>query len=151
MFELHLRDTKPIPNLAVLIAKQKHVGGRLILYRCAWSALAITVTQSRVEHVGPHDSRVLAGWRHDLFTVIFGIWSPMGLVTMPLYLILNLRGGMDVTAYYSDSPTDKLRGLPPDPNQARRDALIAQWTFVVLGLATIGAVFYCLCDSPFPK
>ena len=70
---------------------------------------------------------------------------------MPLLLILNLRGGMDVTAHYSDASIDPLRVLLPDPAQAKRDLLIAQLTFIVLGLCVICVVFYFFCESPFPK
>ena len=95
-----------IAKKAERIAQQKREGGRLILYRRACSALVITMTQDRVEHVPFHESRVLAGWRHVLFTLAFGIWSPAGLVTMPLLLILDLRGGMDVTAQFSAASID---------------------------------------------
>ena len=151
MIHLHFHDDKPIPHLAERISKQKREGGRLVLYRRAWSALVVTMTQDRVEHVPFGRSRVAAGWRHNLFTVALGIWSPAGVVTIPLLLILNLRGGMDVTAQFSSSSIDPLRSLPPDLNQAKRDLAIAQWTFVVLGLLVIGSVFYFFCDSPFPK
>ena len=149
MIHLHIHDTKPIPHLVERIELQKRLGGRLVLYRRAWSALVVTVTQDRVEHVPMGDSRLVAGWRHDLFTLLLGIWSPAGLVSMPLLLILNLRGGMDVTEHYSNTSIDPLRSLPPDPGQAKRDLLIAQWTFIVLGLAVVGTVFYFY--SPFPK
>jgi hypothetical protein len=151
MLHLHIHDSKPIPHLAEIIAKQKVSGGRVVLYRRAWSVLVVTVTQDRVEHVPFGASRLSAGWRHNLFTVLLGIWSPAGLVSAPLLLILNLRGGMDVTAHYSQTSIDPLRVLPPDPGQAQRDLLIAQWTFVVLGLAVIATVFLVFVDSPFPK
>jgi hypothetical protein len=151
MIHLHFHDSKPIPRLAETIAKQKKLGGRLVLYRRAWSALVVTMTQDRIEHVPFDRSRMVAGWRHDLFTLAFGIWSPAGLVSMPLLLILNLRGGMDVTAQFSQASIDPLHALPPDPGQAKRDLLIAQWTFVVLGLAVIAAVFVLFVGSPFPK
>jgi len=151
MIHLHFHDDKPIPNLAELTAKQRREGGRLILYRRAWSALVMTVTQDRVEHVPFGASRALAGWRHTLFTILLGVWSPSGLVSMPLLLILNLRGGMDVTAQFSSASVDPLRALAPDPAQAARDLAIAQWTFVVIGLLVIASVFYFFCDLPFPK
>ena len=151
MIHLHIHDDKPIPHLAERIALQRREGGKLILYRRAWSALVVTMTQDRVEHVPLGANRTLAGWRHDLFTLALGVWSPAGLVTMPLLLILNLRGGMEVTAQFSSASIDPLRILPPDPNQAKRDLAIAQWTFIVLGLLVVGAVFYFFCDLPFPK
>jgi len=116
MIHLHIRDTKPIPHLAERIELQKREGGRPVLYRRAWSALVVTVTQNHIEHVPVGNSRALAGWRHDLFTLLIGIWSPAGLVSMQLLLILNLRGGIDVTAHYSDASIEPLRvllgGLP---------------------------------------
>jgi hypothetical protein len=66
-------------------------------------------------------------------------------------LILNLRGGMDVTAHYSQTSIDPLRFLTPDPKQSKRDLLIAQWTFIVIGLAVITTVFLVFVKSPFPK
>jgi len=151
MIHLHIHDSKPIPHLAETIARQKELGGRLVLYRRAWSALVVTVTQDRIEHVPLGHSRLLAGWRHDLFTLALGIWSPAGLVSMPHLLILNLRGGMDVTAQFSQTSIDPLHALPPHPGQASRDLLIAQWTFVILGLAIIATVFVFFVGSPFPK
>ena len=111
MIHLHIHDDKPIPHLAERIAMQKQTGGRLILYRRAWAAVVVTITQDRIEHVSFNQSRVLAGWRHDLFTIFFGIWSPVGLISVPLLLILNLRGGLDVTAQFSASSIDPMRAL----------------------------------------
>ncbi len=145
MIHFHIHDAKPIPHLAERIAAQKRYGGRLVLYRRAWSALVVTVTQDRIEHVPFDNSRVLAGWRHILFTLLFGIWSPIGLVAMPLFLIINLRGGLDVTARFSNASISPFHVLPPDPGQARRDLLMAQWMFIALGLTVIFVMIYLFC------
>ena len=100
------------------------------------------MTQDRIEHVPYDRSRTVAGWRHVLFTLFFGIWSPMGLLLAPLLLILNLRGGADVTAQFSQTPIDPWHPLPPDPNQAQRDVLVAQWIFIALGLLALIPIFY---------
>lgn len=136
------RDKRPIPHLAERVAKQKSDGGRLILYRRAWSAVAITILQDRIEHVSIYDNRVLAGWRHNLFTILLGIWSPLGLLVVLQLLSLNLRGGIDVTARFSSSSIDPLHVLPPDLLQDERDHAKAQWTFVVIGLIIFLAVLY---------
>ncbi len=150
MLHLHFHDSKPIPHLAESVAKQKQLGGRLILYRRAWSAMVVTFAQDRIEHVPFDGSRVLAGWKHDLFTLAFGMWSPAGPVVVLLLLTINLRGGMDVTAHFSQASIDPQRWLPPDPEAEARDLAIAQWSFVVLGLVIIGIVFLVFVGNPFP-
>lgn len=151
MIHLHVHDDKPIPHLAERIARQKQEGGRLVLYRRAWSALVVTVSQDRIELVPVHASRVIAGWRHSLFTVLLGIWSPMGIISVPMLLILNFRGGVDVTAQFSSASIDAIRVLPPDPEQMRKDFAAAQWIFVLIGAAVVGSVFYHFRNSIFPK
>ena len=151
MIHCHLRSQKPQPDLHLLVAKQKSEGGHLILYRRFWSFVAVTVSQDHVEHVPTGASRALAGISHTLYTLILGVWSPGGLVGFPLIAILNLRGGLDVTAFYSDHATAAFQIVPPDPNQAKRDLLISQVTFIVLGLAIVATVFVFFVESPFPK
>lgn len=148
MLHFDLNDDAPIPRLAETIARQKSQGGYIIQYLRAWSALVVTMQQYRVEHVPFGHSRMLAGLKHSLFTLSLGIWSPFGLMRTPLILILNFRGGMDVTAKYSGISVDPLRDLPPTPGQGERDLKTAQWIFVVLGtIVVIGAIGYFVVYS----
>lgn len=131
MINVHHEDESPIPGLAEAVARQKEEGGRLILYRRMWSAFVVSAGQNRIEHLSPHQSRVLAGLKHSAFTLLFGIWSISGLLAVPLVLIINSRGGVDVTARFSDSSIDPLRALPPDVHQSERDLKAAQWFYIV--------------------
>lgn len=142
MLHFHIHDKKPIPHLEERIEKQKREGGRLILYRRAWSALIVTVTQDRIEHVPPHGSRLTAGIKHSLFTLVLGIWSISAIFGVPILLILNLRGGADVTGQFSETSADPLREQLPDPRQAEKDLVAAQLTFVVLMVILIAVFLY---------
>lgn len=147
MLHFHIHDKNPIPHLEENIAKQKREGGRLILYRRVWSALFVTVSQDRIEHVPFDHSRILAGWRHMLFTLLLGIWSLGGIFAVPMLLIMNLRGGIDVTGQFSDSSIDPDHVLPPDAKQGERDTQMAQLIFVLIGMSIIAWILYSYYSS----
>jgi hypothetical protein len=127
----------PVPGIEGLIAKQNAEGGRLILYRRIYTLFLITWTRENVRHVPVGGSRVLSGIWDSLLSVLFGIWGPTGMVIMVMFCALNLRGGIDVTAHFTDGPIDPLREMPSDPDQAQRDLVSAQWAFVGLGIFII--------------
>jgi hypothetical protein len=144
MIHIHLSDDAPIPRLAESIARQKSEGGRLVLYHRVWSALVVSMSQRRVEWVPASHSRVAPGIKHCLFSLFLGVWGVSLVAQVPLCLITNLRGGIDVTAELSDRPIDPFRPLSLDVGRAKQDQRAAQWTFIVLGLVAIPLVFY-LC------
>ena len=123
--------------LAEMIAKQKAEGGHLVLYRRIYTLFTITWTRDKVRHVPIGESRILHGIWHSTISLLFGIWGPRGIIMVLMFCALNLRGGIDVTAQFTNSPTDLLHGPPPDPGQAERDLIAAQWSFVGLGALVI--------------
>ncbi len=145
MISFNIHDDAPIPDLEKNISRQHTEGGRLILYRRMWSAVIISITQDRIEHVAFQSSRVWPGLKHSLFTLFLGVWSPTGLFMIPCLLILNFSGGADVTGQYSSRSIDPHRSLLPDPGQGERDLKFAQWMFVTLGMiALVSLLFYIM-------
>ena len=132
-----IKEDGPIPQLAQVIARQKAEGGYIITYVRAWSFLVVTQTQKRVAHVRYGHNRIIPGLKHTLFTLFLGPWSLLGLFVTPMYLIVNLLGGVDVTAKYSATSVDPMRDLPPTLGQAERDFNLAIWIFIGLGLFAI--------------
>lgn len=142
MIHVHLDDDGPIPDLDDSVAQQKEYGGRLVMYHRVWSAILISQTQHRIEWVPPSGSRVLPGLKHCLYSLVLGIWGVTLISQVPLCLIMNLRGGIDVTAQFSDRNPDSFHTEPPDPDQAKRDERNAQWIFVALGLIVIATILF---------
>ena len=142
MFHIHLKEDSPIPNLQTCIEKQRSEGGRLVIYQRVWSAVFISMSQRRIAWIPPHGSRITPGLKHCLFSLLFGIWGATIVGAVPMCLIINLRGGIDVTAELSSTPIDPLRPLPLSLGQSRRDATAAQWSFVFFGLLAILLILY---------
>lgn len=117
------------------IERQKEHGGRLVSYQWAWSLVFFTVLHTRIIHVPHGRSRILAGCRHNLALLLLGIWNPFFWLAMPVLLVRNFQGGIDVTARFSDASVHPLLDRPPDPEAERRDSDRAGWVFVALGLA----------------
>jgi hypothetical protein len=102
----------------------------------------VSMTQRRIAWIPPYGSRIVPGLRHCLFTLAFGIWGVSLVGQVPLCLIVNLRGGIDVTAQLPEVAIDPMRPLPPQIGQAERELRSAQWIVIVLGIAAIFAILY---------
>jgi hypothetical protein len=75
--------------------------------------------------------------------LLLGIWSVSGILGVPFIVILNSRGGVDMTAQLSDGSVDPLRHLPLDRRQSEKDLKIAQWFYLIfLICVAIGCYFY---------
>lgn len=59
-----------------------------------------------------------------------GIWSFVSVIIVPMVLFLNFRGGIDVTEYYSDTPTNPLRASHPILGTAAKENKSAQWAML---------------------
>jgi len=131
-------DTKKLMStIEAKVELQRALGGRLVMYKRRWSALFISGMYDVVEHVPCERSRLKAGGSHSLFTLLLGLWSLQGLIVAPYCVFVNMCGGVDVTARYSDSPIDSRLGIMPDPAQEKRDSRFADWLFIVLLLLSV--------------
>jgi hypothetical protein len=133
MLSFHIDDDSPTPNLDELIENQRLNEGRLVAYRRLKALLIVTIGETRIEWVPPGASRRLAGWRHSLFTCVARLWSVSSILAVPMIVITNFNGGVDVTEIFSHANIDPLRHSRPVLGTADREAKRAQWTvFAVL-------------------
>lgn len=75
-------------------------GGKFVRYRYCFSALVITVMQGTdIYFVPAKDSRIKKGLPWTVLTLLAGWWGiPWGPIRSIQSLVINLRGGDDVTA-----------------------------------------------------
>ena len=92
------------------------MGGSIILYKHAWSLITFSGSYPELVLVRPYQSRVLAGLRCSLGTLLFGWWSFASLFATPRALAHNLSGGLDVTRIYAGPP-------PPVPGSKEAEKL----------------------------
>jgi hypothetical protein len=78
---------------------REHVanGGQLVSYYYCLTCLYTMQGMSDVYVVHGRWDRVKAGLGYTLMTFVLGWWSPLGFVLTPIYALLNLTGGVDVT------------------------------------------------------
>lgn len=145
IIQLNVRDESVTPNLQRKIENQKQHGGKLVAYTRCWALIAMVVSQTRIEWVPPGSSRLLAGWKQSLFTVIFGIWSLLSFLTVPMILIQNFRGGVDVTEFFSTTSIDPLRSLRPVSGTALKDEKNNQIAVLILLLLILAGIILYNC------
>lgn len=141
---VHIESESPTPDLDKKIESQRRHGGRLIAYQRCWAAILVSVSQVRIEWVPPYANRCFAGWRHSVFTLLLGIWGVSLLFTVPMVLLQNFRGGVDVTEFYSTSSIDLLRVNPPIAGTAKRDEKAGQMLFLAFLLLVLAFILYHL-------
>ena len=78
---------------------------RYVTYRYAISLVFVTFyNESPLVKVPPGKSRILAGWRYLLITLLLGWWGiPWGPIRTLQALSVNLSGGEDLTLELGDT------------------------------------------------
>lgn len=141
---VHIESESPTPDLDKKIESQRSHGGRLIAYQRCWAVILVSVSQVRIEWVPPYGNRYLAGWRHSVFTVFLGIWGLSLLFTVPMILLQNFQGGIDVTEFYSNSSIDPVRINLPVAGTAAREHKAGRVLFLVFLLLVLAFILYHL-------
>ncbi|MCE9609195.1 MAG: hypothetical protein K8R23_03095 [Chthoniobacter sp.] len=136
-------DRTKIPNLPQLTEKVRLHGGSIVEFRRVWSLLLYCQSSPIYRWVPPGRSHVLSGAGHALFCLLFGWWSPAGIIwTLPA-VVNNFFGGVDVTKVFTQPPP--LPGQPWDPvtyadyiGSRRRQGFLAIASLVFV----VGSLFY---------
>ncbi|HUJ45387.1 MAG TPA: hypothetical protein VLW52_17460 [Opitutaceae bacterium] len=116
MFTIRSVREAEFDNLPQIRRERELWGGSIILYRRAWSFVTLSGSAPQLMLVRPHQSRVIAGLKCSLGTLLFGWWSFAGLLSTPRALAHNLSGGLDVTRIYAGPP-------PPVPGSKEAEEL----------------------------
>ena len=101
---IHWTSPQKIPNLELLLRNCREQSGRLVEYRRVWSLLVFSSMSPRIECVAPRTSRVLAGLKHTIFSMLLGWWSWTGVFWTIAVILGNTMGGIDVTDVLSAPP-----------------------------------------------
>jgi hypothetical protein len=96
-----------IENLIELRINLRNGRGAVIEYSRVFSLILYSEITPRFEWVDEHQSRLRAGLRHTLFTLLLGWWSPMGVLPSMAAIVNNLRGGVEVTALIRNEGGDE--------------------------------------------
>jgi len=111
---------KPIPNLEVMLQKQRQYGGKIVRYQRLFSLLVYSQHYSEFEWLEPSASRQAAGLKHALFCFVFGWWSAHGLLRTFPAIVVNLLGGTDVTRLLTASTPEELAAADLDMEIAQK-------------------------------
>ena len=141
-------ETK-IPNLDMLVAKQREQGGALVEYQHVWSLLVFSRATPRIVWVPPGANRSLAGLRPAAFCAVFGWWSAAGFFWTISALIKNLMGGVDVTAILTaDEASQAILPSYVPTQEAQREAKSqARVLVAVLFMILAGLFFFLVLPS----
>ncbi len=108
MIPMHWTTTARIPNLDRIVDAYRREGGTIVEYRSVMGAVAYTQVTPKIEWVPPGRSRVTAGLRHTISSALLGWWSLHGFFMTIGALIMNLMGGIDVTAVVLRRPGESI-------------------------------------------
>lgn len=130
---------RKIPNTNALVENVRLRGGSIVQYDRIESVLVVCDRSARFEWVGPGESRRMAGVKHALYCALLGWWSPMGLIATPVSVVVNLRGGIDVTESFVEPDGIVVKaGVTRAEEQAQdrvRTVVMAVAFLAVIGLA----------------